>query len=125
MITHYSDLKIILSNCLIGGSAWNVEQIDLIEILRQALYDTNGIDFRSINTNNVSGEHTSTTIAITGMFYNLNQNVNKKEMIDIEDLMSIIIQKIPEFTCAEIRIEHTRNRSIFSEKTHPRLARTL
>jgi len=125
MISQYSDLKIILSNCLIGGSAWNADQINLIEILRQALYDTNGIDFRAINTNNVSGEHTSTTITIAGMFYNFNQNINKTDMINVEELMSFIIKQIPDFTCAEIRIEHIRNRSIFNENIHPRLARTL
>jgi len=116
----YSELKIMFSNCLIGGSAWNNTQTDVLDAIRQALYETSGVEFRAINTNNVSGEHTSTTIIITGTFYNLNENINKKDMLDMELVMTRVIQKIPGFTCAEIRIEHTRHRSNFTE-THPRL----
>lgn len=115
-----SELKIIFSNCLIGGSAWNNNIQEVIDIIRQALYETSGIEFRAINTNNVSGEHTSTTIIVTGTFYNLKEDVEKKDMLDMEQIMTSIIQKIPEFTCAEVRIEHTRHRSSFTE-THPRL----
>jgi len=115
----YSELKIIFSNCLIGGSAWD-NTSDILEVIRQALYETDGIEFRAINTNNVSGEHTSTTIVVTGTFYNLMENVDKKDMLDMEQIMTSIIQKIPGFTCAEVRIEHARHRSSFTE-THPRL----
>ena len=119
-----SELKIIFSNCLIGGSAWNNNIQEVIDIIRQALYETSGIEFRAINTNNVSGEHTSTTIIVTGTFYNLKEDVEKKDMLDMEQVMTFIIQTIPDFTCAEVRIEHTRNRSIFSG-VHPKLAQTL
>jgi len=125
MISQYSELKIILSNCLIGGSAWNSSQNDLLDTIRQALYDTSGIEFRAINTNNVSGEHTSTTIAIAGTFFNLAENVNKTDMLDMELMMTMIVQKIPGFTCAEVRIEHTRHRSSFADTLHPRLAKSL
>ena len=123
-ISQYSDLKIIFSNCLIGGSAWNPQQINLLEIIRQALYDANGIEFRAINTNNTSGDHTSTTITITGTFYNLKTNVDKNDMLNLEQAMTFIIQQIPSFTCSEVRVEHTRSRSIFNG-VHPRLAQTI
>lgn len=123
-VSQYSDLKIIFSNCLIGGSAWNPQQINLIEVIRQALYDTDGIEFRAINTNNTSGDHTSTTITITGTFYNLKENVDKSDMVNIEQVMTFIVQKVEGFTCSEVRVEHTRNRAIF-EGIHPRLAQTI
>lgn len=123
-ISQYSDLKIIFSNCLIGGNSWNPEQIDLLDVIRHSLYDTDGIEFRAINTNNTSGEHTSTTITITGTFYNFNNNVNKTDMLDMEQIMTLIAQKIPNFTCSEVRIEHSRHRSIF-DGVHPRLAQTI
>ena len=123
-ISQYSDLKIIFSNCLVGGSAWNPQQVNLIEVIRQALYDTDGIEFRAINTNNTSGDHTSTTITITGTFYNLKNDVNKSNMLNMEQVMTLIIQQIPDFTCAEVRVEHTRNRTMFSG-VHPKLAQTL
>lgn len=125
MINKFSDLVIIFSNCLNGGSSWVDIQSQIIELLRQAFYDTSGVEFRACNANNVSGDHSSTTLTVNGVFYHLKNNINKTEMIELEDIVFKIANQIEEFSCAEVRIEHTRHRSTFPRLTHPQLARLV
>lgn len=124
-IQRFSELKILFSNCTVDGSAWNSVEDSLIHTIRLALYNISNLEFKAINCNNVSGDHTSFTVTVFGVFYHLSSNINLEDTINIEAVVTQIARDIPNFTCAEIRVEHTRHRSTFKGLTHPQLARSL
>ena len=120
-IKRFSELKIIFSQCLWNGSGWS--ENDILDIIKSYLMDINGFDFKGLNINKVTGDRTSFTIAVIGAFFNLNSNVHKNDMIDLNDLMLYMTNKIDEFSCAEIRVEHTRHRA-YQESNYPQLMKT-
>jgi len=125
MSKKFSELKIIFSNCLVEGSAWTDVKSSLIKKIREILYETSGIEFKAVNTNNVSGDHSAFTITIVGTYFNLKSQVNKNEMMDLDDIISRIAKNIQGFSCSEARVEHTRHLTTFRGLSHPQLARIV
>jgi hypothetical protein len=122
----FSELKIILSNCLVNGSPVDEQDTEsLFTVIRGIVNETDGVEFQGMNMNQVSGEHNSSTFILVGTFYNLSSNPDQSQMLDMEYLISRIVQDIPNFVCSEIRIEHTRHRTSFDTLSHPQLARTV
>ena len=121
----YSELKIIFSNCLSGGTAWNVISSNLVQNLYNEMLTVQDLDFKKINSNTVRGEHNSFTLTLTGVFYNLSQQQNRNNVSKLLEYVRNAASKIESFTFTEIRIEHTRHFSIFSDLEHETLAKVL
>ena len=112
----YSDLKIILSNCLSGGTAWNTIGSQLIENLYQEMTGINNLEFKRINSNTVRGEHNSFTLILVGVFFNLSTNQDRETISNLLEYVRNAANRIPDFTYSEIRIEHTRYYSIWDTR---------
>ena len=67
----FSELTIIFSNCLYGGTGWNTIGSSLIEHLCGEMNNVDGLEFKKVNSNTVRGSHNSFTLVLTGVFYNL------------------------------------------------------
>jgi hypothetical protein len=104
-----SELKIIFSNCLAGGTAWNSIGSELIQNLYAEMVNINNLEFKKINSNTVRGEHNSFTLVLVGVFYNLTMKQNRDDMSNLLEYLRNAANKISSFTYSEIRIEHTRN----------------
>jgi nucleoside-triphosphatase THEP1 len=121
----FSELKIIFSNCLSGGTGWNTVDSELIENLYKEMVNVNGLEFKKINSNTVRGEHNSFTIVLSGVFYNL---IIEKDSNLISKLLEYVrnaANRIAGFTYSEIRIEHTRHLSIFNDLEHKILSKMV
>jgi len=111
----FSELKIIFSNCLSGGTAWNVIGSELVDNLYKEMLNVDALEFKKINSNTVRGEHNSFTLVLTGAFYNLTQQ-SRESISRLLEYLRNAANKIALFTYTEIRIEHTRHFSIFRVK---------
>ena len=120
----FSDLTIIISNCLFKGSSWATTQGVLCKIIKEKLLDIEDFEYRGINCNDVRGDHNSFTISIIGCFYKFSQQQSREQMFDLEALSVSLMQTIPDLTFSEIRIEHTRHMTEFEGLQHPQLARS-
>lgn len=108
-----TELKIILSNCLNGGTAWNDINSELSQNLFSELSNIDGLEFKKINSNNVRGEHNSFTIIINGVFYNDTQNLSRDITSKMLEYIRNATNRISELTYSEIRIEYTRSWRFF------------
>jgi hypothetical protein len=118
-----SQLKVILSNCLSGGTAWNYITSRMIQTLKEELKDITDLEFKQINSNTVRGEHNSFTLILTGVFYNLSIKQNQEQASKLLEYVRNAANKVQELTYAEVRIEHARTLSVFSDFEHDSLAR--
>jgi len=121
----YSELTIIFSNCLSGGTGWNEIGSRLIENLYSEMANVEGLEFKKINSNTVRGEHNAFTLILIGVFYNFSKNMNKQNASNLLEYIRNAANRINELTYTEIRIEHTRHFSIFSDLEHLTLAKTI
>ena len=121
----YSELTIIFSNCLSGGTGWNDIGSQLIEHLYNEMSDIEGLEFKKINSNTVRGEHNSFTLILIGSFYNFSQKPDRDKASTLLEHVRSAANRISELTYTEIRIEHTRHLSIFSDLEHLTLAKTI
>ena len=119
----FSELKILFSNCLSGGTAWNTISSELNQNLYSEMSEINGLDFKKINCNTVRGEHNSFTLVLAGVFYNLQVEQDKNSISKLIEYVRNAANKISGFTYTEIRVEHTRHFSIFSDLEHKTLAK--
>ena len=119
----FSELKIIFSNCLSGGTGWNTIGSELIDHLYKEMVDVDGLEFKKINSNTVRGEHNSFTLVLTGVFYNLSTKQNRDNVSKLLEYVRSAANKIAELTYSEIRIEHTRHFAIFSDFEHKILSK--
>jgi hypothetical protein len=110
---YYSDLKIIVSNCLAGGTGWTTIQSAIIENLRDALSNINGLEFQFTNANTVRGEHNGFTLIMGGVFYNLSLIQTQTAASSLLEFVRNAVNQITGLTYSEIRIENTRNLTIF------------
>jgi hypothetical protein len=116
MTQNFSELKIVFSNCLLGGSAWTEIKDSFLGVVRRYLYEVSGLEFEGFNVNGVSGDHMSFSIVILGTFFNLRQDISKTDMLNIEEMMLQITSGIENFSCSEVRVNHTRHRSFESDQ---------
>ena len=121
----FSELKIIFSNCLSGGTAWNTIGSELINNLYKEMVSVNDLEFKKINSNTVRGEHNSFTLVLAGVFYNLSTQQNRETLSKLLEYLRNAANKIVELTYTEIRIEHTRHFSIFSDLEHRTLSKMV
>lgn len=119
----FSELKIIFSNCLSGGTGWNEIGSQLIQNLYNEMLTVEGLEFKKINSNTVRGEHNSFTLTLTGVFFNLSTSQNREAISRLLEFVRNAANKIIELTYSEIRIEHTRHLSVFSDLEHKILAK--
>lgn len=119
----FSELTIIFSNCLAGGTGWNTISSKLVEHLYDEMQDVNGLEFKKINSNTVRGEHNSFTLILSGVFYNLSKTQNRGAVSRLLEHIRNAANRITELTYTEIRIEHTRHFAIFSDLEHKILAK--
>ena len=120
-----SDLKVIISNCLSGGTAWNTIETTLTKELFQKLSNVSGLEFKSINSNSVRGDHNSFTLVLTSVFYNLSSLPTHLEAANLLEFVRNAINKIENLTYSEIRIQHTRHFSEFNDFEHQGLAKMV
>ena len=111
----YSELKIILSNCLSGGTGWSTITSNLITNIQNEIQSINDLEFKRVNSNTVRGEHNAFTIILTGVYFNLKQKQNREDASKLLEYIRNAANKITELTYSEIRIEYTRNYVLFSE----------
>jgi len=121
----YSELTIILSNCLSGGTGWNDIGSKLVENLYDEMSNINGLEFKKINSNTVRGEHNAFTLILSGVFYDFNKSIDHSKASNLLEYVRSAANRISELTYTEIRIEHTRYLSIFSDLEHLTLAKTV
>ena len=118
-----SQLKVILSNCLSGGTAWNYISSRMIDALKVELKDITDLEFKQINSNTVRGEHNSFTLILTGVFYNLSIKQNQEQASKLLEYIRNAANKVQELTYSEVRVEHARTLSLFSDFEHESLAK--
>lgn len=111
----YSELVIIFSNCLDGGTGWNTIKSNLMQSLYSELSNIDGLEFKLINSNTVRGEHNSFTLAFSGVFYNLVKEQTQDKASTLLEYVRNAANKISSFTYSEIRIENTRHLTIFNK----------
>jgi len=110
----FSELHIIFSNCLSGGTAWNEITSQLVENLYEEMTSVEGLEFKKINSNTVRGQHNSFTLSLFGVFYKFKtKHVHNSTSLLLEQIRNAT-NKIKELTYTEIRVEHTRHLSNFS-----------
>jgi hypothetical protein len=109
----FSELNVILSNCLNGGTGWNQIATDLVQHLYEEMQNVEGLDFKKINSNTVRGGHNGFTIILSGVFYQLKQSLNFDSASNLLEYVRNAANKIPELTYSEIRIEQARHFSTF------------
>jgi hypothetical protein len=109
----YSDLKIIISNCLYQGTGWNSIENSLAKSLQKELEDIDGLEFKFVNSNTVRGDHNGFTLIYGGVFYNLNILQDQDGASNLLEYVRNAINKVKDLTYSEIRIENTRNLTIF------------
>ena len=118
MTSYISELKIIFSNCLYGGSAFLDFESLFVEKMKE-YFSENNIEFRGLNINRVTGDHTAFTMSAMGVNYSYKKNT-KTDFIDTNELSVYLVNAIDEFNCMEIRVEHIRTRGVF-DYLHPGL----
>ena len=111
----YSELVIIFSNCLDGGTGWNTIKSNLMQSLYSELSNIDGLEFKLINSNTVRGEHNSFTLLYSGVFYNLMKQQSQDNAANLLEYVRNAANKIQSFTYSEIRIENTRHLTIFNK----------
>jgi hypothetical protein len=111
----YSELTIIFSNCLEGGTGWNTIQSRLMEALYNELSEIDGLEFKLINSNTVRGEHNSFSLIYSGVFYNLMQEQSQDKASKLLEYVRNAANRVEGFTYSEIRIECTRHLTIFNK----------
>jgi hypothetical protein len=111
----YSELTIIFSNCLDGGTGWNTIQSALTSNLYDEMADIQGLEFKLLNSNTVRGEHNSFTLIFSGVYYNLSQQQNQDKTSKLLEYARNAANKISGFTYSEIRIENARHLTIFEK----------
>lgn len=111
----YSDLTIIFSNCLSGGTAWNTIESQIMENLYKELSVIDGLEFRLINSNSVRGEHNSFTLIYSGVFYNLMRIQNQSGASKLLEYTRNAVNRVEGFSYSEIRIECTRHLTVFNK----------
>jgi len=121
----YSDLKIVLSNCLAGGTGWNEISSILIKNLYDEMANVEDLEFKKINSNTVRGEHNAFTLVLVGVFYNLKQNQKRTGASKLLEYIRNAANRIIELTYTEIRIEHARHFEIFSDMEHKTLSKMV
>jgi len=121
----FSELKVIFSNCLSGGTGWNTIGSQIVENLQKEMSSIDGLEFKKINSNTVRGEHNSFTLILTGVFYNLSTKQNRQSVANLIEYIRNASNKIIELTYTEIRIEHTRHFAIFSDLEHQVLSKMV
>ena len=119
----FSELKVIFSNCLSGGTAWNTIGSELVDNLYREMLTVNDLEFKKINSNTVRGEHSSFTLILAGVFYNLSTQQSRENLSTLLEYVRNAANKIVALTYTEIRIEHTRHYSIFSDLEHKILSK--
>jgi len=120
-----SELRIIFSNCLNGGTGWNEITSRLIDNLYKEMHDVEGLEFKKVNSNTVRGEHTSFTMSLSGVFYNVSRKPDRDDASLLLEYVRNAANRIKELSYSEIRIEHTRHFSMFSDLEHLTLTKTL
>jgi hypothetical protein len=111
----YSELVIIFSNCLEGGTGWNTIKSELMQNLYNELSEVNGLEFKMINSSTVRGEHNSFTLAFSGVFYNLVKEQTHDKASSLLEYVRNAANRISSFTYSEIRIQNTRHLTIFNK----------
>jgi len=114
-VKKYSELVIIFSNCLDGGTGWNTIKSNLMQSLYSELSNIDGLEFKLINSNTVRGEHNSFTLLYSGVFYNLMKQQSQDNAANLLEYVRNAANKIQSFTYSEIRIENTRHLTIFNK----------
>ena len=120
-----SELTILFSNCLSGGTAWNTISSELVNNIYEQMNNIEGFEFRKINSNTVRGEHNSFTLILSGVFYNLEKPSDQETISNLLEYLRNAANMVPDFTYSEIRIEHTRHYSIFTDLEHSALAKMV
>ena len=108
----FSELKVIFSNCLSGGTGWNTIGSDLIKHLHNEMNGVEGLEFKRVNSNTVRGEHNAFTLVLAGVFYNLKQSQDREGASTLLECVRNAANRMEELTYSEIRIEHTRHFSV-------------
>lgn len=121
----WSELKIIVSQCLSGGTAWNEISSTIMQDLRTELQNISGLEFKRVQSNTVRGEHNSFTIILSGVFYNLSQTQGRTSMSKLLEYTRNAVNKIVDLSYAEIRIEHTRNMAQFTDYEHQAMVKPV
>lgn len=111
----YSELTIIFSNCLEGGTGWNTIQSKLMDSLYKELSSIEGLEFKLINSNTVRGEHNSFTLIYSGVFYNLMKEQTQDKASKLLEYIRNAANRVESFSYSEIRIESTRHLTIFTK----------
>jgi hypothetical protein len=111
----YSELTIIFSNCLEGGTGWNSIQSKLMENLYSELSMIEGLEFKLINSNTVRGEHNSFSLIFSGVFFNLMQEQTQDRASRLLEYIRNAANRIEQLSYSEIRIECTRHMTIFNK----------
>jgi len=107
-----SQLKVIISNCLNGGTGWNNITSRLTYNLTQQMKDVDTLEFKEVNSNAVRGEHNSFTIILTGVIYNWSIQQSKDETSKLLEYVRNAANRVEELVYSEIRIEHLRTFSL-------------
>lgn len=111
----YSDLTIIFSNCLNGGTGWNTVQSKLMASLYSELSAVNGLEFKIINSNTVRGDHNSFTLIYSGVFYDMVIQQTQEDASSLLEYIRNAANKVTELMYSEIRIECTRHMTVFNK----------
>jgi len=111
----YSDLTIIFSNCLDGGTGWTTIQSKLLENLYDEMSEIEGLEFKLVNSNTVRGEHNSFTLILGAVYYSLSQSQSQGKASSLLEYVRNAANRIKELTYTEIRIECTRHISMFDK----------
>lgn len=111
----YSQLTIILSNCLSGGTGWNTISSQLIENLYKEMASIEGLEFKLINSNTVRGEHNGFTLIVGGVFYNLQTKQSNETASNLLEYTRNAVNRISDLTYSEVRVEHTRHLTAFNK----------
>jgi len=112
---NYSELTIIFSNCLDGGTGWTTIESSLTKSLYDEISKVSDLEFRLVNANTVRGEHNSFSLVFSGVFYNMIRQQTQEKASSLLEYIRNAANRIESFTYSEIRIECTRHLTIFNK----------
>lgn len=123
-MNYFSELKIFYSNCRYQGNAWTqAESNRLLQELKNKLEDIDELEFQGINLSTVRGGTQNFQITVVGTFDKFSNSVDYVESLNLNEVARMAGSSINGFIFEEIRIEHTRHRSMFGSFNVPALLR--
>lgn len=122
-MNYFSELKIFYSNCRYNGNAWTQAQSELMTNLKNALDVINDLEFKGFNVNTMRGETQNFQVTVLSTYRKLKSDIDFIESLNLNEIVRLAASKVKGFIFEEVRIEHTRHRSIYENFNNAALIR--